>query len=477
MLLTVIRMEQRLAAENGTLHGVGRRQVALVYPNTYSVGMASLGYQTVYRLLNSIDDTVAERAFLPEPGAAMTTLESGRSVGDFAVVAFSVGYELDAAAALSCLENAGIPLWASERTSSDPWVVAGGPLTYSNPAPIAAMCDVVLMGEAEDLLESLIDLLWQPNPRAATLEKIAQLPGFYVPSIHDGPSEPVQCSDAHLPAHGAIWTHGSALGDMFLVEAERGCSRGCSFCVMHKGSGRGMRVVAKERILAAIPESAPRVGLVGAAVSDHPQIAEILEALVADHRQVGLSSLRADRLNDDLVRLLIRGGVRTLTIAADGASERLRQNLNKHIRRDHLLAASRYAALHNMPQLKLYAMIGVPTETDADLEELIELVLEMSKIAPLTRMSLALSPFVPKLKTPLADLAFVGVQEAERRVRKLRRALEPRVSLKPVSPRWAWVEYALSQSRFDVGQKINEARNLGGGFAAYRRALKGVVPF
>ncbi|HET6345650.1 MAG TPA: radical SAM protein, partial [Myxococcota bacterium] len=336
LLETIAR---RLEQEEGTLFGQGRRGVALVYPSPYSVAMSSLGYQTIYRLLNGMPDTHAERAFLPEEemSGPLLTYESRRPVGDFPLIAFSVSYELEIAGVFQCLTSAGVPLLREQRTRHDPWVVMGGPLTFSNPSPLAPFADVIPMGEAEELLAPLLERLLGGLPRDEALRAVAELPGYYVPAVH-GEAMPAvaQCDNALLPACSAIITPNTALSNMFLVEVERGCSRGCTFCVMRRSTNGGMRVVPVDRVLATIPAHARKVGFVGAAVSDHPRIVNILRAMVESGREVGLSSLRADRLTPEFVELLVRGGYRTLTVASDGASERLRSDMEKRIREKHL---------------------------------------------------------------------------------------------------------------------------------------------
>jgi radical SAM superfamily enzyme YgiQ (UPF0313 family) len=480
-MVTSDKRLERLAKERGTLFGQGRRALALVYPSPYRAGMSSLGLQTVYRSLNALPDTVAERAFLPdddEPRGALCTYESGRPAADFPVVAFSVAYELELAGMFTCLERMGMAAERTARGSRDPLVVAGGPLTFSNPVPLGPFADVVVLGEAEDLLAPLCDVAFADLSRADILRELAARPGFWVPSLH-GEQLPAiaQCEDEQLPAFSQILTPDTALSDMFLVETERGCSRGCTFCVMRRSTNGGMRVVPVQRIIDTIPANAAKVGLVGAAVSDHPRIVEILRAIVGSGRGVSLSSLRADRLTPEFVELLVKGGGNSLTIASDGASERIRVEMVKKIKEKHIIRTCEMVRDAGLPQLKLYMMLGVPGETDADLDELIAFTDRMVETCGKhTRLVMGISTFVAKRQTPLFGAPFIGVRESERRIERVRRALAPRVEVRADSSRWAWVEHELARGGFSAGLAALQACRDGGRFADWKRAFAGLEP-
>jgi radical SAM superfamily enzyme YgiQ (UPF0313 family) len=470
-------IEERLARETGTLVGHGRRAVALVYPSPYMVGMSSLGFQQVYRLLNGLPDTVAERAFRPDDddpaSGPVLAYESRRPVSDFPVLAFSVAYETELLGVFEVLSRCGIPLHAHERDERHPFVVAGGPLTFSNPMPLGAFVDAVVLGEAEELLAPLCDVLFAGGSRAWALRELASMPGIWVPAQHGGVlPDPARAADELLPARSAIRTPDTTLSSMALVEVERGCSRGCTFCVMRRSTNGGMRLVPPARVLESVPVEARRVGLVGAAVSDHPRIADIVRALVDRGCEVGLSSLRADRLTSTLMELLIRGGARNLTVAADGASERLRTAMQKKIQVRHLVAAAELAREHGLGQLKCYAIVGVPDETEDDIDELVALGRSLALAAgSRTRVVLGVSTFVPKHRTPLIDAPFAGIATANARLERLRRGLGREVELRAESARWAWVEYVLAQGGVEAGERALEAWQAGGGFAAFKRAF------
>ena len=475
----------RLADEQGTLFKQARRRIALAYPSPYSVGMSSLGFQTIYREIHRHPETTAERAFLPDDPAAwrasgvpLCTYETQRPLSDFDCIAFSVSYELELTGLLEMLDLSGLPLHALDRDARHPLVVCGGPLTFSNPVPLAPFADVIVLGEGEELIHELCDAL--ELPRAQALEALARRPGFVVPALQGSAPWPAvaRADDSLLPARSQILTPHTELRSMFLIEPERGCSRGCTYCVMRRTTNGGMRTVPPEDVLALIPPGAAKVGLVGAAVTDHPRIVELVRTLVEDGRQVGISSLRADRLcaRPELVTLLARSGAKTLTTAADGASERLRTALDRKTNAAQLIRTAELAREAGFRQLKLYLMVGLPGEEDRDLEELVALGTEISKIVPL---AFGLAPFVAKRNTPMDGAPFAPMAEIERRIAFMRARLRGRAEIRPTSARWAWVEYMLAQGGLEAGYAAEDAWRAGGTFAAWKRAFKerGVRPF
>src|SRR5579871_5358701 len=395
-------LRARLAREVGTLHRHAGLRVALCYPSPYHVGMSSLGFQALYGEINAHPNAAAERAFLPEDpeahrGVPLLTVESLSPVSNFPVVAFSVAYELELAGLFESLTLAGIPVLRSDRTPRHPLVVAGGPLTFSNAAPLEPFADVIIQGEGEQAIHQLLER-FQALPRESLLAELATLPGFHVPGVGGALGAVAKADDASLPAYSRILTPDTELRSMFLVEPERGCSRGCHYCVMRRTTNGGMRTVPVERVLSLVPEHARRVGLVGAAVTDHPQITQLLQALVDSGREVGVSSLRADRLNQERVDLLRKGGAKVLTVASDGLSQRMRDLVDRKHSEEQLLAAARFGRQAGMERLKVYNMVGLPLEEDADLDECVRFTTELSKILP---VALGVAPFVAKRNTPL----------------------------------------------------------------------------
>lgn len=475
---TLLReIQNRLDIEKGTLYGHGSYSVALTYPSPYRVGMSSLGYQVIYGQFNEHQDVVCERAFLPDDLDAwkqsrvpLVTYESQRPVGDFNLIAFSLAYELELPGLMECLDLSGVPVLASERTERDPLVLIGGPLTFSNPVPSGPFADAIVMGEAEEAIHTFIEVHREQGTRRDTLEALAKIPGFYVPSIHgDTPPAVIAANNDCLPASSIILTPDTELSNMHLVEAERGCHRACTFCVMRRSTNGGMRLAGVEKVMNTIPDYAPKVGLVGAAVSDHPHLVDLVRSIVDSGRQVSLSSLRADRLTPELMKGLADGGYRTITVASDGASQRLRTMMMKRIREKHLIRAAELVKEFGLKRLKVYMIVGLPHETEEDLEELARFMNELSKICS---VAMGTAPFVAKRNTPLDQQGFAGIKEVERRLRFLQKKLGRRIELRSTSARWAWIEYCLAQGDSRMGLAAMDAWKAGGSFAAWKKAIK-----
>ena len=482
-------LEQRVSEElgPGTRHKDAPFHFGLLYPSPYRAAMSSLGYLQIQRLLARRPLTRVERATLPDPEqieihrrtrTPLLSLESRRPVSECHLIGISHAYELELAGLATCFELMGLPPLAKDRSAEHPLVIAGGPITFSNPLPTSAFAEVVLMGEAEETLSLLMDRLERDpeaargsaSKRRALLEELAGMPGFYVPEHHGLYLPKIASAEADLPAVSAIWTPNTELHDMVLVEPERGCHRGYTFCVMRRSTNGGMRIFDIERTLAAIPEGATRVGLVGAAVSDHPEIKSLLRALIEERGlEIGISSLRADRLDDEFVRLLAKGGYRSMTVALDAASARLRVEIEKNLPNRHVHAAAELARAHGMRHLKVYVMLGLPEETDEDIEELIAFSLSLRKILP---VKLGVSPFVPKFHTPLADAPFAGEARAAELLDRLKRKLSGKVEVRGPSAREAWVESRLAQGGPEHAQAAIAVSQAGGGLGAWRRALR-----
>jgi radical SAM superfamily enzyme YgiQ (UPF0313 family) len=470
------RVRRRLADEVGRMDKEAPFTVALLYPSPYGAAMSSLGYQRIYRAIMETPGMGCERVVLDDEAEnelsaqeRPITLESLRPLEEFPVIAASIAYEGEIGGLLRMLDAAELPALREERDGRSPFVLAGGPLTFSNPLPLAPFCDAIIIGEAEELVIEVLRVLESVSSRDAQLDALSRIPHVFVPAHHGAVLPTVaKVPDEMLPAWAPIRTPHTVLSDMFLIETERGCSRMCTYCVMRRSTNGGMRKASMEKILGLIPADAKRVGLVGAAVSDHPRIVDIVNTLADQGREVGLSSLRPDRLRDDFVGALARVGYKTLTTAMDGPSQRMREKLERKAKENHLLRCAELARKHGMDRLKLYLMIGLPGETDEDIDECAKFTTELSKIVP---VALGIAPFCAKRNTPLDGEAFAGIAVVEKKLARLKRGLRGRADVRSTSAKWAWVEYVLAQGGPEEGLAVLEAVRNGGNFAAYKRAF------
>lgn len=481
-------IETRLSQERGTRSLNRDAPVCMVYPSPYRVGMSSLGFQTLYRLLND-DGPGAHRAFLPDafepaalpwpqPRRPICSYEQGRPLSTYRTLAVSVSYELEIVGLIRLLECSGIPVLAKDRGERDPIVIAGGPMTTTNPSCLLPFVDLLMSGEGEVQLPAAVETIGRVRSRSAAIAEVGAMPTAIVGELEPGLFEPLppQASVPKdlLPAYSAITTPNTELADMFLVEPERGCSRQCTFCVMRGPSTGGMRLLDLGVPLGLIPESATRVGLVGAAVTDHPKLEALIDGIVNTGRGIGVSSLRADRLTPELITNLARGGYRQITVASDGISQRLRDQLQRRIKAESLERAAKLVAADPVVRgLKLYQMIGVPGETEADVDELIAFTSELAKTV---RLTMTFSTFVAKRNTPLDGEPFVGVKAADARLKKIRKGLAGRAQIRPQSPRWAHVEYLLAQRGADGGHAALAAVHAGGRYRDWVKAFEQVEP-
>jgi radical SAM superfamily enzyme YgiQ (UPF0313 family) len=471
-----------LDGEVGTLWRRANRELVLCYPNTYRVAGASLGLQVVDCALNARETVSCQRAVLANDAfesrvaQPQRSLEYGMALADFDTILFSIAYELDVPHVPWMLQQGGVGPLSDERGRRAPLVIAGGPLTQSNVLPLAPFVDAVVMGEAESALPQLLDVLEATDDKATRLVLLSEVPGVWVPSLHgDAVPNVLVARGSHIPAVGQWRSPNAEFSDMALLETSRGCPRYCRFCVV-RAPASPMRAPELSAVLAALDlplyADAPRIGLVGAAVSDWEPVKAAIAAIVARGKGVGISSLRADRLDDEFVGLLAAGGYRTLTVASDAASQRLRGKMMKGLRTRHFIAAAQLARAHRLRSLKLYVILGLPDEHDADIDELLELCRTLRNELPLT---ITMSPFVPKLHTPLADAPFEPASSQQRKLERVRKALgRDKIEVRFDPPKWAWVEYRLSQGGRESGLAAWAALNAGGAFAAYKAAFAAI---
>ncbi|MEW5958622.1 MAG: radical SAM protein [Chloroflexota bacterium] len=446
----------------------GKLPVALVWPNSYRVGMSSLALHILYRLFNDEPDVVCERVFFgdqqaPAGDEPVLSLESQRGLDEFAAAAFTISYEMDYFNAVQLLRRAGFPLFAGERDERWPLLIAGGPAVYTNPEPLADIFDAFAIGEGEAIVPRLIDALWEINqaPRPEAYQRLAGLDGMYVPALNHGPVKRVWVKDIDSrPTVTQIYTGRTEFGDRTLIEIARGCGRGCRFCLAGYVY-RPMRELHPDTILAAARHGLKhreRVGLVSAAVSDHSWI----DQLAVELRQLGArltaSSMRVDPISEPLVKALAESGNQTLTIAPEAGSVRLRQVINKPQADAQILHAVELAAKYNFPQLKMYFMVGQPTETEADVEAIAQMALAARQIFP-RNIAINATPYVPKSQTAFQWAAMLPVETLESRIKYLQERLNPNgVTVRSDSPAWAAVEGVLARGDRRLGKVLARVR-------------------
>ena len=466
---------RRLSREQGTIFKDwgGRIPIALIYPSSYRVGMSNLGVHAIYALLNSYPQIVCERFFYGQE----VSLESQRPLQDFAVLAFSVSYELDYFNVVQMLGTSGIPLFAAERDERHPLVMGGGPCLTANPQPLAPLFDCFVIGEGEAVLPPMLDVLARglAGSRQDLLTELASLAGVYVPGCHQDYVK--RCWLPRLDDFDTtttVATPDTELGDMWLMEIERGCGRGCRFCLAGYAF-RPMRWRSLDRLLAQAEAGLRyrgRLGLVGAAVLDHPQIEELLARLRRMGAGLSLSSLRTDALSPAVLGALVEGGAKTVTLAPEAGSHRLRQLVRKGLSEDDILRAADMAAQHRIGQLKLYFMIGLPTEEDEDVQEIARLSRACQELVrrrrSATKITLNIAPFVPKAGTPFQWLGMAPIDVLNERLYRLRRELKG-TEVKAESVAWSQVQAVLARGDADLARLMTGmAQN---SLAAWRQAM------
>jgi radical SAM superfamily enzyme YgiQ (UPF0313 family) len=497
-------LKRYAAAEEGAVRKPwrGKTRVALIYPNRYAVGMSNLGLHAVYELLNRHEEVVCERVFLPDDDAPsagrLTTFESGQPVAAADIVAFSISFESDYSHLLALLKLSGLPQRAAERDARHPLVIAGGVACFLNPEPIAAFVDCFLIGEAEAILPAFLQVFTPGAERRTLLKAIARsVPGAYVPGFYtahygsDGtlsafvPTEdvPDRIERPHVKDLSAtatcstVLTPNTAFGGAFLVEVGRGCPHGCRFCsagFVYRPPRFRTEASLAQTIEKGLARSA-QIGLVGAAVSDLPGLASLCRRFSGPDTTLSFSSLRADALEPELLDALGRSRVKTATIAPEAGSERLRRVINKGLCEQDVLNAATALVAHGIPNLKLYFMVGLPTETDADAEAVVTLVkhikhafLKSSRTRrAIGTLTVSISSFVPKPSTPFQWAAMAPVADLKARIKRIQTGLKrvPNVRVHSDLPRWAYIQALLARGDRRVADLLSRADAVAGNWA------------
>lgn len=466
------------------------QKVAIVYPNTYFVGMSNLGLHIIYEEINLRNDSVCERIFLPEKKeleaydktkTPLMSVETQRPMHQFDVVAFDVTFEMDYFHIPLMLRHGRVPIMGKDRTEFDPIVIAGGPCATFNPEPFADFIDAFIIGEGEGIVSRVLDIIrdgkMEGLDRHAILRQLANISGVYVPSLYvpiysddgefkgyhiaEGAPKTIKRHFEMLTSGGetVVATNYTEFGAMYIIEVARGCGRHCRFCM----AGYCFRV-PRVRPLEILKEGVDRaeklgkkVGLMGAAISDYPEVDELVTYIRSKDMRYSCASLRADSLTQAVVDGLADSGQKTITIAPETGSERLRRVINKGISEEHLQNAATLSAKSGIQHMRLYIMIGLPTETDEDIDAIVGLAertqAHMAEVGCKGRLTLSINPFIPKPFTPFQWMAMDNQKTVEKKLQYIKKALQKnrRIEVLVESPKEAYIQGVLARGDRRLG--------------------------
>lgn len=478
-------------------------EIVYAYPNEYAVGICSLGYQIVWATLCGVGGTNVTRLFTD----AMEPLPYRADL-----LGFSMSWELDYVGIFAQLEFVGVPRRALERSEGDPIVFGGGPVLTANPEPFADFFDVILLGDGEDSIPALVEKYrsCEGQSRQTILSGLAQVPGIYVPSLYmiqyeskTGPIAsitPLECINpegTEVPetvqkatfrgntlATSTVVTPRCAWENIFMIEAVRSCPEMCTFCLASYVTLPFRAAPVHDRMLPSIDRAlgaTNRIGILGASVTQHPQFNELLEALRHDKysgMRLSLSSVRTSTVTEDLAKTLVMRGSKSITVAVESGSERLRQIVNKKLNNEDIAKAAIRAQAGGLSSMKLYGMAGIPGEIQEDHMETVQMFKDLKKAAPGLKLTFGCSTFVPKAHTPFQW--FGCTKKADKAMKGLKKELgRLGVDFRPESHKWSIVQAVISRGDRRVSRILELVSGYGDTLGSFRRAfkeMKGEIP-
>ncbi len=463
----------------------------MAFPNSYSVGITSLGYQVVWSTLATRSDVDVRRVFTDQGDTPH------RHTDLFGV---SLSWELDAPLFLDLLEKQHISIWSHQRNENSPIVFGGGPVLTANPEPFAPFFDAILLGEGESLIPIFINKMHETKglSRQNRLKSLSQIEGVYIPSLYvpkyskDGKLIATEPIDADIPptvtkqtwrestfSHSSVITPEAAWPNIHMVEVVRSCPELCRFCLASYLTLPFRTASLEEGLIPAVEKGLTvtnRIGLLGASVTQHPQFIDLLHWLNHDKFEnihLSVSSIRASTVSSLMTKILARRGSKSVTIAIESGSERLRKVVNKKLSENEIYSATRYAKEGGLHGLKFYGMVGLPTEEENDVKATSDLLLNLKRKITGMRFTLGVSSFVPKAHTPFQ---WHGVQpNAEKHLKLLSKVLKPKgIEVRPESYKWSLIQALLARSDRRLAPVIALVRGSSRNFSGWKRAYRSV---